>query len=48
MESLSPGILHGLGVGRFLESGVVNFDEATRGVFPFWDKRILDLVNMEI
>ena len=44
IQEMSQGVIHSLGVGRFLGWGVVNARGAVGGVVVFWDKRVLELV----
>ncbi|KAJ9701497.1 hypothetical protein PVL29_006726 [Vitis rotundifolia] len=48
IQDMSQGVVHSLGVGRFLGWGAVNARGAAGGVVVFWDKRILELVGMEV
>ena len=48
MSQMSLGVVRSLGVGRFLDWGVLNARGATGGVLVFWDKRVLELVGMEV
>ena len=48
IQDLFFGVVRSLGVGRFLEWGVVNARGATRGVVVFWDNRVLEFVGMEV
>ncbi|RVW34945.1 Transposon TX1 uncharacterized 149 kDa protein [Vitis vinifera] len=45
---MSQGVIHSLGVGRFLGWGAVNARGAAGGVVVFWDKRVLELVSLEV
>ncbi|RVW39747.1 hypothetical protein CK203_074686 [Vitis vinifera] len=47
MSQMSLGVVRSLGVGRFLDWGVLNVRGAAGGVLVFWDKRVLELVGME-
>ena len=40
--------MRSLGVGRFLEWGVLNARGAAGGVVVLWDNRVLELVGMEV
>ena len=44
---MSIGIIRNLGVGRFLEWGVVDSRGATGSIVVFWDNRVLELVDLE-
>ena len=48
MSQMSLGVVRSLGVGRFLEWGVLNARGAVGGVLVFWDNRVLELVGMEV
>ena len=48
MSEMSIGVVRSLGVGRFLEWGVLNVKGAVGGVLVFWDNRVLELVGMEV
>ena len=48
MSQMSLGVVRSLGVGRFLEWGVLNARGAAGGVLVFWDNRVLELVGMEV
>ncbi|RVW53935.1 hypothetical protein CK203_073000 [Vitis vinifera] len=48
MSQMSLGVVRSLGVGRFLDWGVLNARGAAGGVFVFWDKRVLELEGMEV
>ncbi|RVW65636.1 Transposon TX1 uncharacterized 149 kDa protein [Vitis vinifera] len=48
IQDMSQGVIHSLGVGRFLGWGAVNARGAVRGVVVFWDKRVLELVGLEV
>ena len=45
---MNSGIARSLGVGRFLDWGAANAEGASRGMLVFWDKRSLELVDMEV
>ena len=47
IQEMSMGIIHSLGVGRFLEWGAVDLRGATGGIVVFWDNRMLDLVDLQ-
>ena len=48
IQEMSQGVIHSLGVGRFLGWGAVNARGAVGGVVVFWDKRVLELVGLEV
>ncbi|RVW37823.1 Transposon TX1 uncharacterized 149 kDa protein [Vitis vinifera] len=48
MTKMSLGVVRSLGVGRFLEWGVLNARGAAGGVVVLWDNRVLELVGMEV
>ncbi|RVW32661.1 Transposon TX1 uncharacterized 149 kDa protein [Vitis vinifera] len=48
IQEMSQGVIHSLGVGRFLGWGAVNARGAAGGVVVFWDKRVLELVGLEV
>ena len=45
---MSQGVIYSLGMGRFLGWGAMNAKGATGGVMVFWDKRVLELVGLEV
>ena len=45
---MDNSIVRSLGVGRFLDWGAVNAEGASGGIMVFWDKRSLELVDLEI
>ena len=45
---MSLGVVRSLGVGRFLDWGVLNVRGAAGVVLVFWDKRVLELEGMEV
>ena len=47
IQEMSRGLVRSLGVGRFLEWGVVDSRGATDGIVVFWDNRVLELVDLE-
>ena len=47
IQGMSRGLVRSLGVGRFLEWGVVDSRGAVGVIVVFWDKRVLELVNLE-
>ena len=47
-QEMSQGVIHNLGVGRFLGWGAVNARGTAGGVVVFWDKRVLELVGLEV
>ena len=48
IQEMSQGVIHSLGVGRFLGWGAVDARGAAGGVVVFWDKRVLELVGLEV
>ena len=48
MSEMSIGVVRSLGVGRFLEWGVLNVRGAAGGVLVFWDNRVLEMIGMEV
>ena len=44
---MSTGIVRSLGVGRFLEWGVVDSRGAAGEILVFWDNRVLELVDLQ-
>ena len=48
IQEMSQGVIHNLGGGRFLGWGAVNARGAAGGVVVFWDKRVLELVGLEV
>ncbi|KAJ9689586.1 hypothetical protein PVL29_014990 [Vitis rotundifolia] len=47
IQEMSRGLVRSLGVGRFLEWGVVDSRGAARGIVVFYDNRVLELVDLE-
>ncbi|RVW23995.1 hypothetical protein CK203_092093 [Vitis vinifera] len=48
IQEMSQEVIHSLGVGRFLGWGAVDARGAAVGVVVFWDKRVLELVGLEV
>ena len=48
IQDISWGIVHSLGVGRFLGWGAMSARGAAGGVVVFWDNRVLELMGMEV
>ena len=48
IQNMSVGIVRSLGVGRFLDWGTVDAKGSSEGILVFWDKRVVELVDMEI
>ena len=48
IQDMSQGVVHSLGVRRFLGWGAVSAKGAAGGVVVFWDNRVLELVGMEM
>ena len=48
IQDMSRGIVHSLGVERFLGWGAMSARGAAGGLVVFWDKRVLELVGMEV
>ena len=48
IQDISRGIVHSLGMGRFLGWGVMSARGAAGGVVVFWDNRVLELMGMEV
>ena len=48
IQDISRGIVHSLGVGRFLGWGAMSARGAAGGVVVFWDNRVLELMGMEV
>ena len=46
IQSMNKGIVRSLGVGRFLDWGAVEAEGTGGGILVFWDKRVLELVDM--
>ena len=44
---MSKSLVRSLGVGRFLDWGVVDSRDATGGIVVLWDNRVLELVDLE-
>ena len=47
IQNMSVGIVRSLGVGRFLDWGTVDAEGFAGGILDFWDKRVVELVDME-
>lgn len=45
---MMPQLVGSLGVGRFLDWGVVEALGALGGVVVFWDARVLELIEAEV
>ena len=48
VQNMCVGLVHSLGVGRFLDRGSVDAEGSAGGILVFWDKRVVELVEMEI
>lgn len=48
VQQMSMKILRGLGVGKFLEWGVMNAKGQAGGILVFSDNRVLKLIDMEL
>ena len=48
IQNMSVGTVHSLGVGRFLDWGTMDAEGYAGGILVFWDKRVVELVDMEI
>ena len=48
IQDISWGIVHSLGVGRFLGWGAMSARGVAGGVVVSWDNRVLELVSMEV
>ncbi|RVW36583.1 LINE-1 retrotransposable element ORF2 protein [Vitis vinifera] len=48
IQDISRGIVHSLGVGKFLGWGAMSARGAAGGVVVFWDNRVLELIGMEV
>ena len=48
IQDISWGIVHSLGVGRFLGWGAMSARGVAGGVEVSWDNRVLELVGMEV
>ena len=48
IQNMSVGIVRSLGVGRFLDWGTVDAKGSSEGILVFWDKRVVELIDMEI
>ena len=48
IQDISRGIVHSLGVERFLGWGAMSARGAAGGVVVFWDNRVLELMGMEV
>ena len=47
IQEMSRGLVHSLGVGRFLEWGAVDSRGVAGGIVVFWDNSVLELVKLE-
>ena len=47
IQNMSVRIVCSLGVGRFLDWGTVDAEGSAGGILAFWDKRVVELVDME-
>ena len=47
IQNMSVGIVRSLGVGRFLDWGTVDAEGSAGGILVFWDKRVVELVDMK-
>ena len=48
IQNMNNSIVRSLGVGRFLDWGAANAEGALGGILVFWDKRSLELVDLEV
>ena len=48
IQNMDCSIVRSLGVGRYLDWRAANVEGASRGILVFWDKRILELVDLEV
>ena len=47
VQNMCVGLVRSLGVGRFLDWGSVDAEGFAGGILVFWDKRVVELVEME-
>ena len=47
IQNMSVGLVRSLGVGRFPDWGKVDTEGSIGGILIFWDKRVVELVDME-
>ena len=47
IQNMRVGLVRSLGVGRFLDWGTVDVEGSVGGILVFWDKRVVELVDME-
>ena len=47
IHNMSVGMVRRLGVGRFLDWRTVDAEGSAGGILIFWDKRVVELVDME-
>ena len=47
LQNMSVGLVSSLGVGRFLDWGTMDAEGTAGGILVFWDKRVVELVDME-
>ena len=48
IQNMSVGIVRSLGVGRFLDWGAVDVEGYVGGILVFWDKKVVEMVDIEI
>ena len=48
IKSMNIGIVRSLGVDRFLDWGAMDAEGAAGEILVFWDKRVLELIDMEL
>ena len=48
IQAMSEGVVRTLGTGRFLDWDALDAYGSTRGILICWDKRTLDVLEMEV
>ena len=48
IQAMSEGVVRSLGTGKFLDWGALDAYGSTRGILICWDKRTLDVLEMEV
>ena len=48
IKSMNIGIVCSLGVASFLDRGVMDVEGAAGGIIVLWDKRVLEIIDMEL
>ena len=48
IQAMSEGVVRSLGTGKFLDWGALDAYGSTRGILICWDKRTLEVLEMEV